>query len=52
MQQQQPQVEDLVGQPIPDLSLVSSEGGEFRLRREIGGGPLVLFFYIRNGTPG
>lgn len=44
--------ESLVEQPIPDLSLPSSQGGEFGLRRRVGIGPLVLFFYIHNGTPG
>lgn len=44
--------ESLVEQPIPDLSLPSSQGGEFALRQRVGVGPLVLFFYIHNGTPG
>jgi peroxiredoxin len=44
--------EDLIGQPLPDLSLQSSAGGEFALRGLVGRGPLVLFFYIHNGTPG
>jgi peroxiredoxin len=44
--------EDLVGLPSPDLALPSSEGGTFALRSRIGRGPLVLFFYIHNGTPG
>jgi peroxiredoxin len=44
--------EDLIDQPVPDLELPSSQGGTFRLRGRIGTGPLVLFFYIRNGTPG
>jgi peroxiredoxin len=43
---------DLVGTPLPDLALPSSRGGSFGLRERIGHGPLVLFFYIRNGTPG
>ncbi len=44
--------EELVDTLVPDLALPSSAGGEFRLRSRIGSGPLVLFFYIRNGTPG
>lgn len=44
--------EQLVEQPIPDLRLPSSLGGEFALRGRVGRGPLVLFFYVRNGTPG
>ncbi len=44
--------EDLVGTPLPDLRLPSSAGGTFGLRDCVGRGPLVLFFFIRNGTPG
>jgi hypothetical protein len=44
--------DDLVGTLIPDLELPSSDGGTFRLRSRIGAGPLVLFFYLRNATPG
>jgi len=45
-------VEDLVGTPIPDLELPSSAGGTFRLRGRVGQGPLALFFYLHNATPG
>jgi hypothetical protein len=44
--------EDLVGRQVPDLTLTNSHGAPFALRSRIGRGPLVLFFYIRNGTPG
>ena len=44
--------QDLVSRPIPDLALPSSEGGEFSLRGRVGVGPLVLFFYLHNATPG
>jgi hypothetical protein len=44
--------ESLLEQPIPDLRLPSSLGGEFPLRQRVGIGPLVLFFYIHNGSPG
>jgi peroxiredoxin len=44
--------EDLIGLPVPDLVLPSSRGAPFALRSRAGVGPLVLFFYIRNGTPG
>lgn len=44
--------EILLEQPIPDLALPSSLGGTFRLRQFVGVRPLVLFFYIHNGTPG
>ncbi len=46
------QVEDLIGQQIPDVSLAATFGDRFGLRQEVGRRPLVLFFYIRNGTPG
>ncbi len=44
--------ESLLEQPIPDLAMPSTQGGTFRLRQRVGVGPLVLFFYIHNGTPG
>lgn len=44
--------EDLLDHELPDLDLPSSDGGGFRLRGRVGVGPLVLFFYLRNGTPG
>jgi peroxiredoxin len=44
--------EDLLDRELPDLELPSSDGGTFRLRGRVGVGPLVLFFYLRNGTPG
>jgi peroxiredoxin len=43
---------DILDQAVPDLELPSSQGGRFRLRGRVGVGPLVLFFYIRNNTPG
>jgi peroxiredoxin len=43
---------DPVGRLVPDLALASTAGGLFRVRDEAAHGPLVLFFYIRNGTPG
>jgi hypothetical protein len=43
---------EVLDRPVPDLELVSSQGGRFRLRGRVGVGPLVLFFYIRNATPG
>lgn len=42
----------LVGRPVPDLRLPSTAGGTFALRSRVGRGPLVLFFFIHNGTPG
>lgn len=44
--------EDLVGTALPDLTLPASTGAPFALRGRVGHGPLVLFFYIKNGTPG
>jgi peroxiredoxin len=41
----------MIGRPIPEIGLPSSDGGTFWLRQRVGRGPLVLFFYIRNGTP-
>jgi peroxiredoxin len=43
---------DMIDREIPDLELPSSQGGTFRLRSQVGLGPLALFFYIRNATPG
>ena len=45
-------IEDLVDLPIPDLELPSTTGGKFRFRGFVGVSPLVLFFYLRDGTPG
>ena len=42
----------LLDRPLPDLTLPSSHGGAFALRQFVGVRPLVLFFYIRNATPG
>lgn len=44
--------EDLVGQQAPELSLPDSEGRPYPLRQHVGRAPFVLFFIIRNGTPG
>ena len=43
---------DLIGQPLPDLALADPAGAPYALRQFVGRGPLVLFFYIHNGTPG
>ena len=44
--------EDLVGQQAPELSLPDTDGHAYPLRRHVGHAPLVVFFIIRNGTPG
>jgi peroxiredoxin len=44
--------EDLLDREIPDLALPASTGDTFRFRGQVGRGPLVLFFYIRNASPG
>ncbi len=44
--------EDMVGEPLPDLSLPDAHGRPYPLRQHLGHGSLVLFFIIRNGTPG
>jgi hypothetical protein len=46
------QPESLLDLELPDLELPSSQGGTYRLRGRVGIGPQVLFFYLRNGTPG
>ena len=43
---------DMIDRAVPDLEFPSSQGGTFRLRSRVGVGPLALFFYIRNATPG
>lgn len=43
--------ESLAGQPVPDLTLIDQDGKPYALRQHIGRSQLVLFFYIRNGTP-
>lgn len=42
----------LLDRPLPDLTFPSSQGGVFGFRQFVGVRPLVLFFYIRNSTPG
>ena len=44
--------EDLVGAPIPDQRLASSDGTTLGFRDRVGVGSLVLFFYLRDATPG
>jgi peroxiredoxin len=43
---------ELIGQPLPDITLPAADGTPFAIRGRVGHGPLVLFMYIRNGTPG
>ena len=43
--------EDLLDRELPDLELPGT-AGPFRLRARVGAGPQVVFFYVRNGTPG
>ena len=42
----------LIDRPIPDLTLPASDGSEFAFRQFVGQKPLVLFYYLLNGTPG
>ncbi len=44
--------EDLLDHAVPDLALPASSGGNFGFRDRVGKGALVLFFYIRNASPG
>ncbi|MFQ6012202.1 MAG: thioredoxin-dependent thiol peroxidase [Thermoplasmata archaeon] len=39
------------GQPAPDFTLPSSEGGEVSLR-DLRGRNVILYFYVRDATPG
>lgn len=43
---------ELLGHPLPDLTLLDPLGASYRLRQFVPHRPLVLFFYIMNGTPG
>lgn len=43
---------EAIGRDAPDLVLPAHDGHPFALRSRVGRGPLVLFFYIHNGTPG
>jgi peroxiredoxin len=47
-----PPLNDLLGHPLPDLTLIDARGADFRLRQFVPHRPLVLFFYVMNGTPG
>jgi hypothetical protein len=44
--------ESIVGRTAPALVLPDSAGGSFRLNEHLERGPVVLFFFIHNGTPG
>lgn len=43
---------ELLGRPLPDLALPDARGDRFALRQFVGRGPVALFFYILNGSPG
>lgn len=42
----------MVGRPAPEGTLTGPDGAPVALRDLYRRGPLVLFFYVRNGTPG
>ncbi len=42
----------MIGRAVPNLEFPSSMGGRFRFRGRVGVGPLALFFFICNATPG
>jgi hypothetical protein len=42
----------LLGRPLPDLTLPDARGTDYRLRQFVARRPLVLFFYVLNGSPG
>lgn len=41
-----------VGEPAPDFTLPSQDGGDISLGGLLGKGPIVLYFYPRDDTPG
>lgn len=45
-------LQSLIDRPIPPLVLPASDGSQFDFRGFVGRRPLVLFFYLLNGTPG
>lgn len=45
-------LDELLGRPLPDLTLSDARGAAWRLRQFVPHRPLVLFFYVMNGTPG
>lgn len=45
-------LQEIVGRPLPDIALLTPTGTPFSLGSRVGIGPLALFMYIRNGTPG
>ena len=47
-----PPTDGLLNQPLPDLTLPDPRGVDYRLRQFVPHKPLVLFFYVLNGTPG
>jgi hypothetical protein len=47
-----PREPSLIDRPAPDVHPLDPEGRPYSTRSRVGIGPLVLFFYIRNSTPG
>jgi len=45
-------LDELLGRPMPDLTLPDPRGAPYRLRQFIPHRAVVLFFYVMNGTPG
>lgn len=43
---------ELLGKPLPDVTLPDQDRTQFPLRGYVDRSPCVLFVYIRNGTPG
>ena len=41
-----------VGDPAPDFSVAASDGTTVRLKDQLGKGPIVLYFYPKDDTPG
>lgn len=43
---------EIIGQPLPNLILASSGGGDIKIPEDFLGAYIVLFFYPRDQTPG
>src|SRR5262245_1473544 len=41
-----------VGDPVPDITLPDQDGHPFRLQEALARGPVVLFFYPKDASPG
>lgn len=44
--------EDMIGKPLPDVTVTDARGEPYSLRRHVGEKPFALFFLIHVGSPG